>query len=203
VTAPGTPPLTPPHLLVLVGTDVHPFDRLVRWVRDWLADLTGAAPTCVVQYGTSAEPDGPLTAVAYLPHDELERMVAQAGVVVCHGGPATITEARRAGRLPIVVPRDPALGEHVDAHQQRFARMFGRSGLVRLAETEGELRAALDQSIHEPGAFTVTAADRAANGQAEPVRLVGDVVDGLIAARRRAPARAIGRARLRRAMRPR
>ncbi len=56
-------------------------------------------------------------------HDRLEELLAQATVVVCHGGPGTVTEARDAGHVPLCMPRDPELGEHVDDHQQRFAAL--------------------------------------------------------------------------------
>lgn len=183
--------MSEPSLLVLVGTDVHPFDRLVTWVHRWLADYEAAPPRCVTQYGTSAQPPASMTGVSFVPHDELQRMLEDATLVVCHGGPATITECRRAGRIPVVVPRDPGLGEHVDGHQQRFARMFGRSGLVRLAETESQLRAALDHGMREPSKFGVLSPPGQAqeSAQSEPVRRVGDLVDGLIDARRQSRAR--------------
>jgi len=175
-----------PLLLVLVGTDIHPFDRLVVWVQRWLTDRGSTAPRCVMQRGTSTPPDEPATSVAFFPHEELQRTVREAAIVVSHGGPATITECRRSGRLPIVVPRDPALREHVDGHQQRFARMFARSGLIRLAESEADLRAALDQAMAQPDAFDVASPhEQVNNGEApEPVRRVGDVIDALVAARR-------------------
>jgi len=182
-----------PLVLVLVGTDIHPFDRLVTWTQRWLADYDGAQPRCVVQHATSAAPSSPVTGVAFLPHGELQELVAGASVIVCHGGPATITECRRAGRLPIVVPRDPAMGEHVDGHQQRFARMLGRSGLVRLAETEGELRAALDLAMTSPAEFVLSRTAGLIDHDDEPVRRVGDLVDGLIAARRQSHDRLLGR----------
>lgn len=199
--------MTEPFVLVLVGTDIHPFDRLVTWVQTWLAGYDGAPPRCVVQHATSAPPSSPVTGVAFLPHDELQQMVAAATVVVCHGGPATITESRAAGRLPVVVPRDPALGEHVDGHQQRFARMLGRSGLVRLAETESEVRAALDLAMRVPEEFAVRSSTGVVDLTGEPVRRVGDLVDGLIAARRQSHDRLLsapgGRARLNRRARAR
>lgn len=179
--------MTQPLLLVLVGTDIHPFDRLVVWVQQWLTDRGPAAPRCVMQRGTSVAPEEPATSVAFFPHEELQSNVREAAIVVSHGGPATITECRRSGRLPIVVPRDPALREHVDGHQQRFARMFARSGLICLAESEEDLRAALDHAMREPDAFDVASPrEQLHAGEApESVRRVGDVVDALVAARRR------------------
>jgi diacylglycerol kinase (ATP) len=54
-----TPPAAP-LLLVTVGTDHHPFDRLVRWVDGWLDGETGQAAglRCLMQTGTSAPPGG-------------------------------------------------------------------------------------------------------------------------------------------------
>lgn len=69
-----------------------------------------------------------------------------ADIVVTHGGPATITEARRRRQVPVCVPRDPTLGEHVDDHQQRFARFIGDRGLVRLVQREAEFVDALSDN---------------------------------------------------------
>ena len=128
----------PPLLLVLVGTDHHRFDRLVRWVVRWAASHPGSARV-VVQHGTS-DPARGVESYDYLAHDELTAMLLEASVVVCHGGPTTIAETRRRGLVPIVVPRDPALGEHVDGHQQRFTRRLAAEGLVCLADDESTFR---------------------------------------------------------------
>jgi UDP-N-acetylglucosamine transferase subunit ALG13 len=148
-TVPGLPDLRDDHPVVLtvVGTDHHPFDRLVRWLDAWAQAHAGVQ--CVVQYGTSAAPDVCIGA-DYLPHPVLQELVARAAVVVSHGGPGTIMDARRAGLVPVVVPRDPVLGEHVDTHQQRFARLVGSRGLVQLAETAPALEAALEAGLAGP-----------------------------------------------------
>jgi hypothetical protein len=49
-----------------------------------------------------------------------------------------------------VVPRDPSRGEHVDDHQQLFARRVGAAGLVEVAETEDALVAALVTGAYLP-----------------------------------------------------
>lgn len=137
--------MSAPTVLVMVGTDFHPFDRLLDWIDDWLAG-SGSGVRCVVQHGASRAPrlaDGQ----AYLGYADLQTAMDSADVVVCHGGPATITEARAHGHRPICVPRDPALGEHIDGHQQRFARRLAEAGLVTLAETPAALTAALDDAV--------------------------------------------------------
>lgn len=132
-----------PLVAVLLGTDHHRFDRLVAYAEsisarteaDWL-----------VQYGYSNPPSG-LPGTPMLSADDLEDVLHRARAVVTHGGPGLIMEARAAGHLPVVVPRDPAYGEHVDRHQLVFARRIARDGLIRVADTLEELEDALVRSL--------------------------------------------------------
>lgn len=134
-----------PLLLVTVGTDHHPFDRLISWVDRWLDDGADEKVRTIVQYSTSAAPKHG-TAEPYLDYDELHGYIRDAAIVVCHGG-ATVLECRANGLLPIVVPRRRAHGEVVDDHQVSFGRRLGGAGLVLCCESEADLRAALDRAV--------------------------------------------------------
>jgi UDP-N-acetylglucosamine transferase subunit ALG13 len=170
-----------PLLLVTVGTDHHPFDRLVRWVDAWLAGGPRQL-RCLMQTGTSAPPGGPASWQAYLEFDALQAAMAEAAAVVCHGGPGTILGARHLGALPIVVPRQQRLGEHVDDHQVAFSRrLAAEGGDIHLAETEADLHRLLDRVAAEPAAFRAGSEDRAT---ATAVREFGRLVDGLAPGRR-------------------
>lgn len=136
-----------------VGTDHHRFDRLVRWVDEW-ARSAGPSVECFVQTGTSGSPKT-ASSEAYLSHDQLQDLLSRAAAVVCHGGPATIVDCRRAGVKPIVVPRRRSFDEHVDDHQLLFARRTAASGLVELVETEERLRAVLDAVVADPDAYRI------------------------------------------------
>lgn len=121
-----------------IGTDHHPFDRMVAWL-DRFAE---AHPdlSVMVQHGSTRGPsiaDG----VDFLGYAELLALLGGARVVVCHGGPATVMDARGAGHVPLCLPRDPALGEHVDGHQVRFARHAASEGLVQHVTSYEELEA--------------------------------------------------------------
>lgn len=116
-------------VLALAGTDHHPFDRLVQWM-DAAARLRDDV-RFVVQHGYSPVPQV-AEGHGFLPHEHMVELMQQAAVVVCHGGPGTIMDARQAGHVPLCIPRDPRLGEHVDGHQQRFAAVVGEVGLVRV-----------------------------------------------------------------------
>lgn len=167
-------------VLVVVGTDHHKFDRVVRWIDEWVAGRPGVS--AMVQYGTSVPPVR-AAGSSLVAHSQLQILMRDAQVVVSHGGPATITEIRRIGKLPLVVPRDPALGEHIDGHQQRFSRRMGSSGFVVLCETRDALFEALDDAIANPSAYRVTA-EGEAHRIASTVAEYGRILDSVIAASR-------------------
>jgi UDP-N-acetylglucosamine transferase subunit ALG13 len=165
-----------PLVLVVVGTDYHRFDRLVEWIERW-QDGRGESVRCLVQHGSSRAPRN-TAAKPYLGYAELQAAMAEAAAVVTHGGPASITEARSHGHLPICVPRDPLADEHVDGHQQRFARRLGDAGVVALAESEAEFTAALDAAVE--GSRHRVAAAAAVPAQRPPaVALIGQLIGGL------------------------
>lgn len=104
-----------------VGTDHHPFGRLLDWIAAASSSIDGL--DAFVQRGATPPLEG-LATVEYVAAAELEALMLDADVVVCHGGPGSIFLAVRCGHRPIVVARDPALGEHIDDHQMRYtARM--------------------------------------------------------------------------------
>ena len=144
-------PGSTPFIFVTVGTDHHRFDRLIDWVDGWLRERGGRAH-CFIQCGTS---DPPSTAEwrDYVSYDELQASIRRASAVVCHGGPATIMECRRHGLIPIVVPRRPDLGEHVDDHQGLFTRRLAAQQEIRLVTVREDLWGLLDTAVAEPDAF--------------------------------------------------
>jgi len=137
-------------VFMTVGTDHHPFQRLVDW-----ADRLAAEPglTVIVQHGSATAPSQATGHVA-LSHEEVLRLMRAADVVVAQGGPGGIMDARACGRLPIVVPRDPARGEHVDDHQQRFAAHLEARGRIVVATDESDLHLLVRRALAEPARFT-------------------------------------------------
>lgn len=179
-----------PLVLVTVGTDFHKFDRLIGWVDRWFRDTGADRVRCIVQHGASAAPEH-AEARDMLDHEELLRLMGEAAVVVTHAGASTIGEARRLGRLPVIVARDPGRGEIVDGHQIDFARRVAAKGLVELCEDEAALRERLDRVLTDPQAFRLAEGDDAA-AQAEAVRRTGELIDTLVAAHRGAAVASAG-----------
>jgi UDP-N-acetylglucosamine transferase subunit ALG13 len=125
-------------IVVTVGTNEQPFDRLVRAA----AELAGDEPL-LVQHGSSRVPHGRGWWVDFLPFEELEEQATRARVLVCHAGVGSIMLARRCGKRPIVMARRHHLGEAVDDHQVPLAMRLAQAGLVTVVEDADELAAAV------------------------------------------------------------
>lgn len=132
-------------VLAAVGTDHHPFDRFVDWIDTWQNHHSEC--DVFVQRGSTDRVPKLTASAKWLEPDALDAMMHSAGAIICHGGPSTIMEARRAGVMPVVIPRDPALGEHVDDHQLRFTEFMAAKGAILLAHTQVELAGHLDDVL--------------------------------------------------------
>jgi UDP-N-acetylglucosamine transferase subunit ALG13 len=162
------------RVFVTVGTDHHPFDRVVNWIDD--AARAHPEAHFLVQYGSSRAPvycEGEPNMTS----DAMRDAIRNADVVVCHGGPATIAEARESGRLPIVIPRRSALGEHVDDHQVRFTAFLASLGRVHSPADQQEFDEMLAASLADPRRGG--AADEGAEVE-RTVQLLGDLIDAMI-----------------------
>jgi UDP-N-acetylglucosamine transferase subunit ALG13 len=132
-------------ILVTVGTNEQPFDRLVQ-----AAAALDLDEEVVVQYGSSAITSGRGTWVDYLDFDQLAERMRAARVVVSHAGTGSILLAHSCGRRPVVVPRRVHLGEAVDDHQLVLGRRLHERGVVTLLETEALLTHAVRTVLARP-----------------------------------------------------
>ena len=148
------------RVVVTVGTDHHPFDRLVRWINDWLDAHPEQVPGFFMQFGTaSIAPACPGSRSVEI--QRLDAMLDQADVIVCHGGPASIAGAWARGRLPIVVPRLAQLGEHIDDHQLEFSTKLAQLDRIWLAQTSADFASIMTTATGDPARLraTIPAAD--------------------------------------------
>jgi UDP-N-acetylglucosamine transferase subunit ALG13 len=138
---------SPFRIFGTVGTDHHQFDRLIDWLDGWLEETSEVGPVqAVVQAGASKSPRRAECA-GVLPFDEFQSALAEADAVVCHGGSSTIAQAQLAGHRPLVIPRRPELGEHVDDHQVRYAARLAEHGEIVLIDSYDAFAAALDRGL--------------------------------------------------------
>jgi UDP-N-acetylglucosamine transferase subunit ALG13 len=162
--------------LVTVGTDHHPFDRLIAWTNDWLAHHPDRTHGFFVQSGAASVIPACLSA-RFLEIAQLKALLDEADVMVCHGGPGSIADAWAQGQVPIVVPRLSQLGEVVDDHQVDFCRKLAELDRIRLAEERADLAGLLDDAIRDHTRFRITGP--AADVDAAVARF-GELVEELV-----------------------
>ena len=77
--------------------------------------------------------------------------VADARIVITHGGPASFIMPLQIGKIPVVVPRQHQFKEHVNDHQVEFARNVAqRMGTIIPVEdinTLGDIITNYDQIV--------------------------------------------------------
>jgi UDP-N-acetylglucosamine transferase subunit ALG13 len=161
------------RVFVSVGTDHHPFDRLVEWAERWAQDHPG--DHVVVQHGTTRAPSHGEFEPLYR-RDDMRAQLEAADAVVISCGPGGVMDVRSTGRLPIIVARRNDLGEHVDDHQRSFARHLADTGLAHCVEDEQGFRLALDGARAHPERFRVEPDRSTPAGIAR----IGDLIDDLV-----------------------
>ena len=129
-------------VLVTVGTNEAPFDRLVA------AATRLTDESVIVQHGSSKLRPHGARCVDYLPFEAFDALVSSSRVVVTHAGIGSVAAALAHGRRPVVVPRLHRLGEAVDDHQVSFARRLERAGLVTVVEDLDQLPEVVAMSDH-------------------------------------------------------
>jgi len=144
-------------IVFTIGTS-EPFDRLVS-----VADAVAA--TCqervLVQCGQSRCKLEQAEMVAFLPYDDLVRVVAEARVVVTHAGAGSALLALGQGKRPVLVPRLRRHGEAIDDHQVVFGHRLAELGLAHLVEDPErlpELLRSLPDGDQRPQAHTASLA---------------------------------------------
>lgn len=157
--------------LFMVGTHHMPFDRLIQMADRFARENPDAS--VLVQYGTS-HPPKEANGRENLSHQEMDALAGNLKGVVLPGGPSLMMEWLRRGFLPVIVPRDPELGEHIDTHQIRFSAFMRRRSLIALAHDYEQVKVALEDPQH------VSAAELEKIDSASAVRAFKKLVSSLL-----------------------
>lgn len=128
------------RVVASVGTYHHPFNRFVEWLEPWVM-RNGA--TVVFQHGSTRPMRGSENHEVLSPKELLEQY-RSADAIVLQGGAGGVMDARKVGRIPIVVPRVPVDHEVVDDHQVILCRRLSDLGVVHVAESAADLARLLD-----------------------------------------------------------
>ena len=126
-------------IFVTVGTHEQPFNRLVQKIDELKKDGV-IQENVIIQTGFSTYEPKYCKWSKLIPYQQMVKNVADARIVITHGGPASFIMPLQIGKTPIVVPRQHKFEEHVNDHQVEFARnVVKRMGAIILVEDISKL----------------------------------------------------------------
>ncbi|WP_353615438.1 glycosyltransferase [Arthrobacter sp. OV608] len=131
------------QVLVTLGT-IHPyrFDRAV----DAVARRLPEGCSVIWQLGSTTRNDLPGTVHRDLGWTDMNRLIQESDVFVCHAGVGSVLQALDNGVVPVLAVRSASLGEHVDDHQGSFAHEMIRRGLGKVLEFSEDGAAVLEEA---------------------------------------------------------
>ncbi len=106
-------------IFVTVGTHEQQFNRLVEYMDKWAGEH---GEEVLIQTGFSTYEPVNCTWQKLFPYGTMVENVDRARIVITHGGPSSFIMPLQIGKIPVVVPRKKAFGEHVNDHQVEFCR---------------------------------------------------------------------------------
>lgn len=126
-------------IFVTVGTHEQPFDRLVQKIDELKKDGT-IQDDVIIQTGFSTYEPKYCQWSKLIPYQQMIKNVADARIVITHGGPSSFIMPLQVGKTPIVVPRRREFNEHVNNHQVSFSRAVAqRIGTIIVVEDMAKL----------------------------------------------------------------
>ena len=116
-------------IFVTVGTHEQPFNRLIQKVDELKKDGI-ITEDVTIQTGFSTYEPKYCQWSKLIPYQQMIKNVADARIVITHGGPASFIMPLQVGKTPIVVPRQHQFNEHgMDDEaflKMAYKRKFGK-----------------------------------------------------------------------------
>jgi UDP-N-acetylglucosamine transferase subunit ALG13 len=126
-------------ILVTVGTEKFPFNRLMQWIDNLIEDgVISAAEEVVIQAGSCTFVPSQTNNFSVLPIQEFTQLLASARLIIAHCGEGTLDLLAQATQPFVLVPRSYSYGEHVDDHQIELAQQLTTQG-IPTANSQEEL----------------------------------------------------------------
>ncbi|MBU7583571.1 MAG: glucosyl transferase [Nostoc sp. TH1S01] len=131
-------------ILVTVGTEQYPFNRLMSWI-EVLLETELIQEEIVVQYGNSTILPAGAKVYRFVKEDKFQELINQARIVIAHCGEGTLLLLDSLEKPYILVSRSQRYQEHVDDHQVELALALSQIN-VPIAWSPGDLM----RFINEP-----------------------------------------------------
>lgn len=116
-------------IFVTLGTQDKPFNRLLEAL-EYQIDLGNIKEEVIVQAGLTKYESAKMKIFNLVSHDEFEKYIKEARIVITHGGVGSIITALKHEKKVIAAPRLAQYGEHVNDHQLQILKCFEKKGYI-------------------------------------------------------------------------
>ncbi|MFM1842987.1 MAG: hypothetical protein RLZZ490_1725 [Cyanobacteriota bacterium] len=127
-------------ILITVGTEKFPFNRLMQWVDELIQSkfIDLSQEDVVIQYGSCTVIPKQGQSYDLLPAVDFKALLTEARLIISHCGEGSFDLLAQINKPFILVPRSHQFGEHVDDHQIELAKALQKKG-VNVAQCPGDL----------------------------------------------------------------
>ncbi|MDR0300030.1 MAG: beta(1,3)galactosyltransferase EpsH [Streptococcaceae bacterium] len=129
-------------IFVILGSQKFQFNRLLQEI-DRLVKEKIITEKITAQIGASDYIPQNFTSQKFYDRERFKEEVAEADIIITHGGTGAIIGALKEGKKVIALPRLAKYGEHVDNHQVELLNQFTDLNLICVPEDVSKLEQAL------------------------------------------------------------
>ncbi|GAB4533583.1 MAG: hypothetical protein Tsb0014_19100 [Pleurocapsa sp.] len=118
-------------ILITVGTEKYPFNRLMQWIDNLISQniIHPEKEEIVIQYGSCTIVPDRVKGHAVLKETDFLKLVEKSRLIIAHCGEGTIDLLALINKPFILVPRSYDFQEHVDDHQVELAQQLAKQGI--------------------------------------------------------------------------
>jgi UDP-N-acetylglucosamine transferase subunit ALG13 len=116
-------------ILVTLGTQDKPFKRLLEAIQKQI-DKGNIREKVVVQAGSTKYQSDDMEIFDLVPVDQFKKLIAQADLIITHGGVGSIMDGIKNNKRILAAPRLKKYNEHVNDHQIQIIDAFYKMGYI-------------------------------------------------------------------------
>jgi UDP-N-acetylglucosamine transferase subunit ALG13 len=127
-------------ILITVGTEKFPFNRLMEWVNNLIEQnvIQPEKEEIIIQYGSCTIVPHGVKSYSVLDEVDFLNLVTEARLIIAHCGEGSIDLLALINKPFILVPRKFSFQEHVDNHQLELAQQLAKQG-IPIANSQEDL----------------------------------------------------------------
>ena len=156
-------------ILILLGTQHNEFTRLLQEVENCI-DNQIIKEKVIVQAGFTKYQSNQMEIFDMISKEELDKYIAEADLIITHGGVGSIIMALEKGKKVIAVPRLHEYGEHVNNHQRQIVKEFSeKKYLIGIQNVEDLPDAIKESQNFEPKEYK--------NNNQKMIKIIEDFIE--------------------------